>query len=254
MIGDPIYGELDPYYLRIAGATLAISAAVEYSLMDAAAAGRLRSATYQRLMLGTIAKSAAYLAVFATSAEAWTPALMALYPSAAVAALVINASVLTNINAQHGGSFPDLGMSLLPAGRDGWVYLGVSLMYLATAVLCVVPDAPSLFADAQVVGGFQDGPISLLLRHTWAPGFLLAGVAALNLRDAADRDRLGASTFKRLNLGLVGLECGYVACFLLAMVSRAAPADLMGVSNVAVSLGISSFCTWHWLWAQKSKK
>lgn len=32
-MGDPVYGALDGYYLRIAGATLALSAAVEYSLM-----------------------------------------------------------------------------------------------------------------------------------------------------------------------------------------------------------------------------
>jgi len=35
-----------------------------------------------------------------------------------------------------------------------------------------------------------------LLKHTWAPGFLLAGVACLTLKDAADRDRLEASTFR----------------------------------------------------------
>lgn len=40
-----------------------------------------------------------------------------------------------------------------------------------------------------------------LLEGTLAPGLLLGAVAAWNLRDAADRGRLNASTFKRLNLG-----------------------------------------------------
>ncbi|KAJ9511790.1 hypothetical protein QJQ45_022643, partial [Haematococcus lacustris] len=55
---------LDSIYLRVAGATLIPSAAVEYCLMDAAANDRLGSATYQRLMLGCAAKSAGFLAAF----------------------------------------------------------------------------------------------------------------------------------------------------------------------------------------------
>jgi hypothetical protein len=56
----------------------------------------------------------------------------------------------------------------------------------------------------------------LLLKHTWAPGFLLAGGASLVLRDAADRGRLGASTFKRCELRAMGW-------FLLLFDSPASP-------------------------------
>ena len=44
-------------------------------------------------------------------------------------------------------------------------------------------------------------PATPLLKAIWAPGFLLCAVACYVLRDASDRGRLGASTFKNLNLG-----------------------------------------------------
>jgi len=51
------------------------------------------------------------------------------------------------------------------------------LVYLGTAAACYLPPgAPSLF------GAASEGTSSLLLKHSWAPGFLLAAVASLNLR------------------------------------------------------------------------
>lgn len=55
----------------IAGATMAISAAVEFCLKDAADNNRLTSLTYQRLMLGCSIKSAGYLAAFLQAGRAW---------------------------------------------------------------------------------------------------------------------------------------------------------------------------------------
>jgi hypothetical protein len=55
---------LDVCFLRIAGATMAISAAVELSLKDAVEAGHLKSPTYQRLLVAVIAKSTLYGAAF----------------------------------------------------------------------------------------------------------------------------------------------------------------------------------------------
>jgi hypothetical protein len=40
-----------------------------------------------------------------------------------------------------------------------------------------------------------------LLQHTWAPGFLLASVAALNLKDAADRGRQASLLLQEPKLG-----------------------------------------------------
>ncbi len=51
-------------------------------------------------------------------------------------------------------------------------------------------------------------PATPLLKAIWAPGFLLCAVACYVLRDASDRGRLGASTFKNLNLGAWGPKAG----------------------------------------------
>eukprot|EP00879_Flechtneria_rotunda_P006175 GHRR01006492.1.p3 GENE.GHRR01006492.1~~GHRR01006492.1.p3 ORF type:complete len:164 (+),score=50.33 GHRR01006492.1:1258-1749(+) len=46
------------------------------------------------------------------------------------------------------------------------------------------------------------GPIALLLKQARGAGMVLAGVVWYVLKDAADRGRLAASTFKQLNLAM----------------------------------------------------
>jgi hypothetical protein len=69
-------------------------------------------------------------------------------------------------------------------------------------------------------------------------------LACLLVQDAADRGRLGASTFKRLNLGLAGLETAYSLAFASGVCSGVAPADLSSPagSNIIASMGIALFC------------
>ena len=64
-----------------------------YALKDASENGRLTSATYQRLQLGSVVKSLGYLAAFAQAQPLWTPVLGALYPTAAAASVVINLGI-----------------------------------------------------------------------------------------------------------------------------------------------------------------
>jgi hypothetical protein len=85
-----VIGSLDHTFIQIAGATMVLSAAAEYSVKDAADNGRLTSATYQRLQLGLLVKGLGYLAAFAQAQGAWTPALALLYPTAAAASVVIH--------------------------------------------------------------------------------------------------------------------------------------------------------------------
>ncbi|KAF8071008.1 WSC domain-containing protein [Scenedesmus sp. PABB004] len=83
-------------------------------------------------------------------------------------------------------------------------------------------------------------PAALLLKLTWAPGFLLCGAACWVLAAHADdgpaaATGLGASAARRLNLGLAGVELGYAVLFSRAMASGLAAADAASASNLAGS-------------------
>jgi hypothetical protein len=80
-----------------------------------------------------------------------------------------------------------------PTTAAGWGYLVAGLLYVFTLAACYAPE------EALFTGGDASTPLALLLKRTWAPGFWMAGAACAVLRDAADRGRLGASTFRRLN-------------------------------------------------------
>lgn len=94
-------------------------------------------------------------------------------------------------------------------------------------------------------------PTGLLLKHTWAPGFVLAAGACYVLKDAADRSRLGASTFKRLNLGLAAVEAGYSAVFVASILNGLAVSDSSAWSNLAGSIALVLFFGWLGITAKK---
>jgi hypothetical protein len=85
-------------------------------------------------------------------------------------------------------------------------------------------------------------PVGALLKHLWGPGFLLCAVACYIQKDAADRGRLGATTFMKLNVGLAAVEVGYALVFGTCIAAGLAVADGSSWSNLAGSVGIAAFC------------
>lgn len=51
---------------------------------------------------------------------------------------------------------------------------------------------------------FSAGPMTVFAQRAAGAGLLLMMVVAASLKDGADRQRLGATTFRWLNMGLAG--------------------------------------------------
>lgn len=118
-------------------------------------------------------------------------------------------------------------------------------------LVCCVAAVAACYAPEVIFTGEQLSTVGLLLKHTWAPGFLLAAGSCYVLKDAADRGRLGASTFKRLNLGLAVTEAGYSSVFAACILGGLAVNDSSSLSNLAGSVAIAAFCSWHAVSARK---
>ncbi|GFH09904.1 uncharacterized protein HaLaN_05130 [Haematococcus lacustris] len=72
--------------------------------------------------------------------------------------------------------------------------------------------------------------------------------------DAADRGRLGASTFKRLNLGIAGLGAVYSVVFAACLATKVTEVDSLSVINLALALGVLSYCLYQWLYATNARE
>lgn len=231
------YSQLDVVFTRIAGVTMMISVAVEYSLMRAAGRYQLKSNTYNQLMAATIIKCAAYIVAFVLAAPVWTPALVIIYPTLAWVAAAINFLVYYRTQQQFTTGqlvMPSFNLSI-PQTFPGAMYALFTLLYVATAATCYVPGT--------ILQG-QLTPISMFLKHTWAAGFILAAFTCNALRDAADRSRLSGTTFRNLNLGIACLEFTYSLIYSGLWVGGVVAG--FGFGNIGVSLVVTAFCLYQY--------
>jgi hypothetical protein len=110
--------------------------------------------------------------------------------------------------------------------------------------MCSPADAAAVAAcyapEVMFIG--EVTPLGHLLKHIWAPGFLLCGVVSYIQKDAADRGRLGASTFMKLNAGLASVEFGYSLVTVSSILAGMMVNDGSSWSNLAGSVFITGYC------------
>lgn len=123
------------------------------------------------------------------------------------------------------------------------------MLITASAHSCVCAVAACYAPEVMFTGGTT--VVGQLLKYTWAPGFLLCAVVCYVLKDAADRGRLGASTFKRLNFGLAALEAGYLLLCVYSVSRGLMVSDASSWSNMAGSAVIALYSLGQGLFAKK---
>lgn len=182
--------------VRILGSVHLLAAISANSLGDAASHARLSSDTYKRLNLGLALWGAASLAVFLKG-----PVVATFNAQIAYGTLLGLSGVLPLVLAN--GLF-----AALPPPQRFWPLFRAERLYDMASTAAIVFTGASLYAY------FNPG----VLNATWlvaslgtlgtevirllAAGGLLAYMVLTTLEDAARRGRLGASTFKALNLGV----------------------------------------------------
>jgi hypothetical protein len=198
--------------VRAAGATLlGVSAASEWAMHGAIVHARHRSATYARLAAALVLKGAAYAAAAAavllpassSSLASVSPLLLPLFLAAGLgSSLVSLVTVRASWSADAGK--PPLG-GKMPQTPEARAYLALALGFFALAALPVAAEAgllPALVPIRPCCVSSPPGLVARLAQLAVSPGLALAAGVALVQADAAERGRLGASTFVLLNKGL----------------------------------------------------
>ncbi|GBF87400.1 hypothetical protein Rsub_00111 [Raphidocelis subcapitata] len=202
-------GAVNPASTALMGVVASASwlvAAWLQALKDAALHDRLASGTYKRLALGLLYVAAG----MAVTNLRFAPTLGPLLVCGSLGALGVACALGAHLWSLGSGGASVLGAQRdilkaaaadvaacvsKPAGVFGAYYALQALSCLALFLWLFPTNATPLFPDGLTAAG------SYLTRCS-AAGLALVGVTAFTLKDAADRGRLGASTFKLLNLAL----------------------------------------------------
>eukprot|EP00878_Enallax_costatus_P016653 GHUV01017473.1.p1 GENE.GHUV01017473.1~~GHUV01017473.1.p1 ORF type:complete len:364 (+),score=64.02 GHUV01017473.1:119-1210(+) len=187
--------------LVVAGAYLWLMAACLHCLKDAAAHNRLNSDTYKRLALGVMYQSVVAAVLFVRNKGLFTVNTL----GTAAGVLLLTAVIVGRVYAVTQGRFalPTIVQSFAGNVRDLFKPQSISSAFYAACALGALllffwqfpsPGTPLFLVDC--------GPAAVFGKQARGAGMVLAGVVWYTLKDAADRGRLAASTFRELNLAM----------------------------------------------------
>jgi len=217
--------DLVSHMIRSLGAFHILSAVVTSTLADAASHARLGSDTYKSLNLGLIAWAACSLTAFFTAPVVPPTTTQAIYGSLLASAVTVPAvcSQGLTVKIPKPKLFPLLSAHAMydVATTLTLAFGTIVLLYTTNGIGTMpVPQLSWVYATLGAVG-------VTMLRLLGAASVLSFSVLT-TLSDAAKRRRLGASTFKALNLG-VAMVSGVLTAVALA-------AEKAGTVHLAVAL------------------
>ncbi|WIA19308.1 hypothetical protein OEZ85_003941 [Tetradesmus obliquus] len=232
------------------GAYLWLIVACLVCLKEAAAHGRLSSDTYKRLNLGVMYQSIVFAALAIRERALLTkPSLMC-----CLALLGATAFVAGRVYAVSAGGFslPTIIKSFLGNLRDliapktlvsGFYSLCAALALYMFFWQFPSPGTPLFLLD--------EGPVAVLLKQARGGGMVLAGIVWYTLKDAADRGRLAASTFRQLNLAMAVVAVLQLAAY--GYMSLAGVPLVQKLYRMLMSTGIATVlvCDFQYFFAKK---
>eukprot|EP00882_Tetradesmus_deserticola_P007162 GHRQ01007541.1.p1 GENE.GHRQ01007541.1~~GHRQ01007541.1.p1 ORF type:complete len:412 (+),score=105.36 GHRQ01007541.1:881-2116(+) len=195
------------YYDTLAGQQQlqADTYAAASDLQEASLRGQLYMDTFQRLNLGLLLQSGLCLVVLAQAISLRNPLLTAFLGTLCGATMLLSSRIYYLNKA--GWPLPSLTKTLsgaisvlLPRNSPATMYSLLTMAFAGMAAMCLgaSPGRPLVMYEG------LSGPMTVFLHRVAGAGMLLQTLMAYSLKDGADREKLGATTFRWLNLGLAG--------------------------------------------------